>query len=417
MEEDYYFDDFTYEGGGYDDIGDSYDDYYDDDYYYDDYYDYYDDDYYDDYDDDDPYYDSYGFDNPYDFYDYDDYYSNGIYDEDDYETDGKGGWNFSIGGVPDTLKDFATGLAGNYAQQSAGYKYWKKRTDYEDALRAKWFDKENEFNSYKAMAARIRAAGLNPALVLGGSAGAGAMAASVGRRSSAGGSAPVLGAPITSPSKLAELNVMDSIANKNNSEAERALSDVQHNSYMNRLADAQTGVQNALAGLNASQKTAQDIQNDITRLSKAALDATYNIATGTDAYGNKFYSQVKGYMVDIMQKVLSVSDSYMQNSALAANYEKLVQSVGDVFDLNRANLAIALSNSEIQRLLADVKRDTIDSEVFRTKFKNYSEGALDIIDRIIDGGKVYVGAKGKSIFTTYSDKNGEISGGKDVIIK
>lgn len=399
MEEDYYFDDFSYEGGGYGDSGE---------------WDFDEDWYYDDYDDEDYGYGSYDFD-----YSNDEYSRDNVYDEDyDYESDGKGGWNFSLGGVPDTLKDFATGLAGNYAQQSIGQKYWKQRTDYEDSLRAKWFDMENKYNSPVAMAARLRAAGLNPALVLGGASGAGAMAGSVGRRSAAGGSAPVLGSPITAPSKLAELNVMDSVANKNNAEAERAESDVTHNSFMNRLAEAQTGVQNALAGVHSADAAGKRINNNIQKMAYESLNATYDVVTGTSPDGSvSYHSKIKGYMVDTLKQVVQLSNDSMHNSALAQNFPALVKSVGDGFATVGANLLASLSNARLSELAASVKDETMDSEIFRDKARNYTDAGLQVVDRILDAFKVGLGYKGKSMFTTYADGNGEITGGKNVVIK
>lgn len=371
---------------------------------------YSDDDYYD-FDDDDSGYDSYDFDNPYNSYDYDDYYSDGIYDEDDYESDGKGGWSFSIGGVPDTLKDFATGLAGNYAQQSIGNKYWKKRTDYEEALRAKWFDIENKYNSPRAMAARLRAAGLNPALILGGSGGAGAMAASAGRRSSAGGSSVALGSPITSPSKLAELNVMDSIANKNNADAARAQSDVVHNSFMNRLADAQVGVQNALAGLHGSQKEGQDIQNNMQKLAYAALTSVHNVLVGGDSDGNEYYMEVRGYMTDIIKDVLEISSRSINNNALASNIPALIKSVGDGFALIGENLRAARGDANVKQIAGEIAFSNRNWSEYADMFQ--SVGGPQMVSSIVSA-LITAFSKGgvvKGIAETIVDSNGEVTGG------
>lgn len=73
------------------------------------------------------------------------------------------------------------------------YKYWKKRTDYENKLQKEWFDLTNEYNSPEAQRARLEKAGLSPALMYGGSgAGAsfGASAADMPNAPSGGGAAP-----------------------------------------------------------------------------------------------------------------------------------------------------------------------------------------------------------------------------------
>lgn len=73
------------------------------------------------------------------------------------------------------------------------YKYWKKRTDYENQLQKEWFNLTNEYNSPQAQRARLEQAGLSPALMFGGSgAGAsfGASSADMPNAPSGGGASP-----------------------------------------------------------------------------------------------------------------------------------------------------------------------------------------------------------------------------------
>lgn len=73
------------------------------------------------------------------------------------------------------------------------YKYWKKRVDYENKLQKEWFNMSNEYNSPAQQVARLKDAGLSPALMFGGSgAGAsfGAAAADMPTAPSGGGASP-----------------------------------------------------------------------------------------------------------------------------------------------------------------------------------------------------------------------------------
>lgn len=58
------------------------------------------------------------------------------------------------------------------------YKYWKKRTDYQNQLQKEWFNMTNEYNDPSNQRARLEAAGLSPALMYGGSGAGASMSAS-----------------------------------------------------------------------------------------------------------------------------------------------------------------------------------------------------------------------------------------------
>lgn len=146
------------------------------------------------------------------------------------------------------------------------YKYWKKRVDYENKLQKEWFNMANEYNSPAQQVARLKDAGLSPALMFGGSgagASVGASSADMPSAPSGGGASssslnPSYDALASSVIKLNSAKAREAESNSDKTDAERDYQNWMNNILAPLLAEGKslenTGkkYQNAIDLINAS---------------------------------------------------------------------------------------------------------------------------------------------------------------------
>lgn len=150
------------------------------------------------------------------------------------------------------------------------YKYWKKRVDYENKLQKEWFNMSNEYNSPAQQVARLKDAGLSPALMFGGSgagASVGASAADMPTAPSGGGASsssslnPSYDSLAASVIKLNSAKAREAESNSEKTDAER---------------DYQNWMNNTLAPLIAEGKslenTGKKYQNYMDFINSAYLE-------------------------------------------------------------------------------------------------------------------------------------------------
>ncbi len=155
------------------------------------------------------------------------------------------------------------------------YKYWKKRTDYENQLQKEWFNLTNEYNSPEAQRARLEQAGLSPALMFGGSgsgASFGASAADMPNAPSGGGAAtstlnPSYDALSASVIKLNSAKSREADANAGKTDEERKYQEWMNNTLAPKISaaydldNAGKAYQNAISRIKATYAEIETLQS------------------------------------------------------------------------------------------------------------------------------------------------------------
>lgn len=314
-----------------------------------------------------------------------------------YGADNGGYTDYSSGGVSDS-QIFAANIDTMNRNLAMLYDDYAARR--QQKYRIQLMDKENSYNSPINQRRRLEAAGLNYALLQGGS-GAGATISTSSAKSPAPGGLNTGAVQFGNiASQMAEIGLMESQMRKNDADAEKAESDVDRNISLNQLTDAQRNVQQSLVDLNVSQKEAIDLDNDFKKLTKTAMEQDYDIVTGVSTNGELTVTKVKGYALDYVNKALKLCGESIERGAQIANVEAFIQSVADSYALASAILVEQQGKALAASVDAYVKANSQDAKVFSEWWNNTVGTVLgsgkDLVDIILGGTKVKAISRGPS---------------------
>ena len=293
--------------------------------------------------------------------------------------------------VYDSSADYANiKLANDFTQsvlQPILYEGAQKRLmDYQDNIRKGWWDIETVYNSPASQRRRLESAGLNYALMQGGS-GSGATIQTGQGKATAPGSIPGSPAFGNIASQMAEIGLMQSQARRNDAEAVKLESDTGRNDFLNRLTEADISVQESLASLQGNKSRLAGLEADCKQLVFDSLDSVYEVFSGFDSSGNRTYTKIKGAAVDVLTKIVHYSSENMDVAAKSENFNALVQSVADQFALAGEVLKKAKGDAEVSRIACELASELKNAKIVKEwgeAFGTWTGGVADIVQVILD---------------------------------
>lgn len=262
----------------------------------------------------------------------------------------------------------------------------RRLMDYQDKIRKKWWDIETAYNSPAAQRRRLESAGLNYALMQGGS-GTGATIQTGQGKATAPGSIPGNTIFGNLASQMAEIGLMQSQARRNDAEAGKLESDTGRNDFLNRLTEADIAVQNSLAGLQGNKARLVGLEADCKQLVFDSLNSVYDVFSGFDSSGNRTYTKIKGAAVDVLTKVVQYSSENMDVAAKSENFDALVQSVADQFALAGEILKKSKGEAEVSRIAGELASELKNAEIVKKwgeAFGTWTGGVADVVQVILD---------------------------------
>lgn len=283
-----------------------------------------------------------------------------------------------MAGFLDFIKPTAQNAFSSFINGGINDYFWKQRADYEDELRQKWFDKVNAYNTPANQRRRIEEAGLNPALMMGGSGAGSSISAQAGFE-------PNL-SPTPPQNNYADTALIASQIELNKANANKADSDADRNSFLNRLTDAQTGVQQALAGLHNADAAGKALNNALTKLNLDALSVSVDVATGVDSDGNVSYTKMNHAAAKAFSEVLGFSanniDSLIKQGTVSAYWQSVLNQfaiAGEQLKEAKANAAIA----EIRKGIEDASQYAKIAEPYIHAAKEAADIVVDVIEGVM----------------------------------
>ncbi|WGL30995.1 DNA pilot protein [Dipodfec virus UOA04_Rod_626] len=283
-----------------------------------------------------------------------------------------------MSGFLDFIKPVAKNAFSSFVNGGVNDLFWRQRANYEDELRQKWFDKVNAYNTPANQRRRIEEAGLNPALMMGGSGAGSSISAQAGFE-------PNL-SPTPPQNNYADTALIASQIKLNEANANKADSDANRNTVLNKLTESQSAVQRALAGVHNADAAGKRINNALANLNLAALSQTFKVATGMDTDGNIEYTEMNSVSAKAFAETLEVTSKNIDALVKQGTVREYLQSVLDQFAIVGEQLREAKANAAIAEIRQGIEKAAQYAKIaepYMHLVKEFSDIAINVVEGVM----------------------------------